>query len=71
MLRGLGLHRSDRAADVLLKLIETGAAADARAAVKALAPRRFEPGLREKIVAHAARNARVDLNDTLAKALAD
>ncbi|MCC6332966.1 MAG: HEAT repeat domain-containing protein [Myxococcales bacterium] len=71
VLRGLGLHRSDRAADVLLKLIETGAAADARAAVKALAPRRFEPGLREKIVAHAARNARVDLNDTLAKALAD
>jgi hypothetical protein len=71
VLRALGLHRSDRAADVLLERIATDAAKDAEAAVRALAPRRFEPGLRDKLLAAAKRNTRVDLSPVLAKALAD
>ena len=71
LLRALGLHRSDRAADALLERIATAAPPDAEAALYALAPRRFEPGLRDKLLAAVKRNRRADLSGAVAKALAD
>lgn len=71
ILRALGLHKSERAAQVLLERVATAAADDAQAALRALAPRRFEPGLREQVHAAVQRNRRVDLSGTLAKAFAD
>lgn len=67
-LRALGLHRSDRALDALLAVIAGANTADARAAVLALAPRRFDPGVRERVI-EAARGARIDLSAELEKAL--
>jgi hypothetical protein len=43
VLRGLGLHRSERALDVLAQVIAERGVADARAAIAALGARRFEP----------------------------
>src|SRR5258708_18608176 len=43
-LRALGLHRSDRALDFVLKVIATGEIADAEAVIAGLAARRFEAG---------------------------
>lgn len=71
LLRALGLHRSDKAAAALLERIATAPPKDAEAALHALAPRRFEPGLREKIVDAVKRNTRADLSSAVAKALAD
>lgn len=50
LLKGLGLHRSDGALEVLLGVIEDGAPADAEAAEKALAPRRYEPAVERRLV---------------------
>jgi HEAT repeat protein len=44
-LRAIGLHRTDRAATILLARIAEGSPDDARTAIEALAPRRFDPGM--------------------------
>ena len=49
LIRGLALHRSDRALAALLDLIANGSAADATAVQAALEPRYFEPGLEKKV----------------------
>lgn len=49
LLRALGLHRSDLALDALVGIIVGGSEADAEAAVRGLAARRFEPGLRARV----------------------
>jgi hypothetical protein len=61
ILRGIGLHRSERALTTLLAVITERAAADARVAVEALGARRFEPGLAERVRAAAAQNERAEL----------
>lgn len=71
LLRALGLHRSEKAADALLSRIATAAPRDAEAALLAIAPRRFEPGLRERVLEAARRNTRADLSAVAAKALAE
>jgi HEAT repeat protein len=60
LLRGIGMHRSDRALDALLSVIAERNEADARAAVEALAVRRFEPQVATKVRA-AAKKSRHDL----------
>ncbi|MEM9188089.1 MAG: HEAT repeat domain-containing protein [Myxococcota bacterium] len=47
----LGFHRSDRALDALLSLLRSETTADAEAAVRTLAIRRFEPGVEAQVVA--------------------
>ena len=47
--RALGLHRSELALRSLLEVIGSGNAADARAALRALAPRRFEKSVQEQV----------------------
>jgi hypothetical protein len=47
--RGIGLHRSDGALDTLLGVIAGAPIADAREAIAALAVRRFDPGVAEKV----------------------
>ena len=49
LLRALGLHRSDAALEALLGIIDRGNDVDAKAAIRALAPRRFDPGLRARV----------------------
>jgi HEAT repeat protein len=61
ILRAVGLHRSDRALDAVLDVVATGGAADAPAAVAALAPRRFDPGVRARAEQAARRNEHVPL----------
>ena len=61
LLRGAGLHRSERALTALLTVIADAHEADARAAIEALGPRRFEPGIADRVRAAAARNDRADL----------
>ena len=62
LLRGVGLHRSERALAALLDVIADGREDDARAAIEALAARRFEPGVGERVRAAAARNDRAELD---------
>jgi hypothetical protein len=64
----MALHRSDRSLALLLALVAGGAAADARAAIAALAARRFEPNLVVRVKEAAARNADAELADALAQA---
>jgi hypothetical protein len=47
-LHALGLQRHERALAALLNVVETGAVADAEAAIAGLAARRFDPGIRDK-----------------------
>jgi HEAT repeat protein len=61
LLRGAGLHRSERALVALLAVIADSHEADARAAIEALGPRRFEPGIADRVRAAAASNDRADL----------
>ena len=61
VIRGIGLHRSDRALAALLDLIANASPDDARAAIESLAPRRFEPGLTARVRAAARENDRADL----------
>jgi len=67
ILRGIGLHRSERALAALLPIIADGAAADARAAIEALAARRYDPGIAERVRDAAAANERVDLAAVVAE----
>jgi len=62
LLRGAGLHRSDRALDALLAVIADYQEVDARAAIESLGARRFEPGVADRVRAAAARNDRADLS---------
>jgi hypothetical protein len=68
LVRGIGLHRSERALLALLTVIAERAPADAQAAIAALAARRFEPGLAARVRAAAERNARAELDAALAAA---
>ena len=61
LLRGAGLHRSERALQALLGLIADANPVDAKVAIESLGPRRFEPGVAERVRAAAARNDRADL----------
>jgi HEAT repeat protein len=63
--RALGLHRSEGALARLLEGVAHGGAADARAALTALAVRRFEPGIPERARKAAAQNEKVDLRKEL------
>jgi HEAT repeat protein len=67
LLRGIGLHRSDRALATMLEVIADGAEGDAAVAIAALSARRFEPGLADKVRDAAARNSRADLARELAE----
>jgi HEAT repeat protein len=67
-LRGLGYHRSERALNVLLETVSGGAPADAEAAIKALAARLFERGLRERTEEAARANSRADLRPIIDRA---
>lgn len=49
LLRALGLHRSDAALDALVTVVEGDNETDAAAAVRALAPRRFEASVRARV----------------------
>jgi hypothetical protein len=62
ILRGVGLHRSERALEALLVVIADRSEADARSAIESLGPRRFEAGIVERVRAAAARNSRADLS---------
>jgi hypothetical protein len=57
LFRGLGLHRSDRALEKLLQVIAESPLGDAREAVLALAVRRYDPGIVERVRRAAARPA--------------
>jgi HEAT repeat protein len=70
-LRALGLHRSERSLVVLLETIATGTRADARAAVQALAARRFEPGLPARVGAAVEENGATELEAVFREAFAD
>jgi HEAT repeat protein len=61
LLRGAGLHRSDRALEALLAVIADSQELDARAAIESLGARRFEPGLADRVRTAAARNDRAEL----------
>jgi hypothetical protein len=49
LLRALGLHRSDRALEALIQVLEGDNETDARAVLQALAARRFEANVRERV----------------------
>lgn len=61
IIRGIGLHRSDRALATILEIVANGAPDDARTAIESLAPRRFEPTITTRVRAAAAQNDRADL----------
>ncbi|MBI4864539.1 MAG: HEAT repeat domain-containing protein, partial [Candidatus Riflebacteria bacterium] len=69
--RGLGLHRSDRALEALLEIVAGGTPADAAAAVAALSPRRFDPRVRDRVRAAAERNRSANLERALQDAFPD
>jgi HEAT repeat protein len=69
LLKALGLHRSDSALEALLEVVEGPNDADAQAAIAALAPRRFEPGLRARL--EKVTQDRADLSATLAATFRD
>jgi HEAT repeat protein len=68
LLRALGLHRSDKALELLLSTVAEGHAADAKAAVASLGVRRFEPSMPTRVREAAQRNEQVDLREALEKA---
>ena len=70
-IRALGLHRTDRALGVLCDLVTDGPPADAEAAVKSLAARRFDKGVREKVAALVAARGSLRLSQAFDEAFAD
>jgi hypothetical protein len=54
--RALGLGRSDRAREYLLRLVETGSASRARKAVEALAIHSYDAALGERVRSAAGKN---------------
>jgi hypothetical protein len=60
-LRALGLHRTERALDVALQRIAGGEGADAEAVIAGLAARRFESGIRDRVLAAARQNSDASL----------
>ncbi len=60
LLRGIGLHRSDGALAAMLTIIREGKAAEATLAIEALASRRFEPGIGERVRRAAGENEAAD-----------
>ncbi len=67
--RALGLHRSELALQTLLGILDRDNEADARAALQALAPRRFEGSVRERVTD--AVRGRPELARELAQAFGD
>lgn len=67
-LRAVGLHRSEKALETLLRVIATGSPRDATAALAGLGARRFEAGVREKARRAAEENREADLESALADA---
>jgi len=68
----LALHRSERALDVLLEVVRAGRRADANAALRALAIRRFDPGVAQRVRAAVAENsAAPELRESLEQMLAE
>lgn len=63
LFKALGIHRSDRAINVLLDALGSETQADAQAALEALATRRFEPGVRSKVEARVSSTLRRLFND--------
>ena len=61
LIRAIALHRTDRALSAILAIVSDGAPDDARTAIEALVPRRFDPGLIARVRAAAAANDRADL----------
>jgi hypothetical protein len=70
ILRGIGLHRSERALATLIDIVTDGRAGDAAAAIVALGARRYEPGVASRVRAAAARND-ADLTAALASVFPD
>lgn len=65
LLTGIGLHRSDRALEAMLGVIRDRSEIEARQAIQALAPRRFEPGIEARVRAAARDNDGADLGELL------
>jgi HEAT repeat protein len=61
LLRAIGLHRSERALAAMLAVVGDGQTAEATLAVEALAARRFEPGVAERVRAAVATRDEADL----------
>lgn len=71
VLRAIGLHRSDRALEAMLGVIEGGRPVDARAAIVALAVRRFEPDVCQRARSAAQRNPHAELGPDADAAFGD
>jgi HEAT repeat protein len=63
--RALGLHRSERALQVLLSVVSEGSTVDAKVAVESLGARRFEHEILEKVRAAAQKNKKAKLADVI------
>jgi HEAT repeat protein len=61
VLRGIGLHRSERALTTLLAIVSESGVDDARVAIEALGARRHEAGLAARVREAAGRNQRARL----------
>lgn len=65
LLQALGVHRSDAALEALLEVIASGNPIDALGALRALAPRRFEPGVRGRVATVVSRRGEPELEREL------
>jgi len=70
-LRGLGLHRSEKALEAVLDVVSNGTDQDAREAVKALSGRRFDKLVPERTREAAMRNSEAHLEEVLAETFPD
>ena len=69
--RALGLHRSDGALQRLLTLITNGSTREATAAIEALAPRRFERVIRDRVAKAVHETGKPGLSELMKKAFSD
>jgi hypothetical protein len=65
LLTGIGMHRSDRALEAMIAVIRGRGESEARQAIQALAPRRFESGIEARVRAAARDNEDADLRELL------
>ncbi|MDB4966126.1 MAG: uncharacterized protein JWN44_1815 [Myxococcales bacterium] len=61
LLRGIGLHRSERALDAMLAVIAEAGPVDAKVAIESLVARRFEPGILARVRSATEANERAPL----------
>lgn len=70
-IRALGLHRSERALNLLCDIVADGPQSDAEAAVKSLAARRFDKGVRERVEALVGARGSLRLSQTFDQAFSE